>query len=248
MSNNYKDLIGLTFGVWTVTNFTESRPITARKRSQKERHYLCTCSCGKTKEYTTDRINSCIKLNHMQECQHQYDHFVNQRFGDLIVNKIEFFGRYTRAVATCSCGNIIKIQPSTLTNNRYKSCGCKQHIPKIICETYSLVETKSRSSKIKVNKSLSVYIRGARGRNLAWKLTLDLAEHLLKQNCYYCNAKPDNKLGFNGIDRLDSTIGYEPNNCVTCCKTCNVMKMKLHHDEFLSKIEEIYLYRKNVTA
>ena len=44
---------------------------------------------------------------------------------------------------------------------------------------------------------------------------------------------------YNGIDRKDNAIGYEYDNCVTCCGRCNIMKNKWSHDEFISHIKNI---------
>ena len=49
-------------------------------------------------------------------------------------------------------------------------------------------------------------------------------------------------LKINGIDRLDSNIGYTNENSVTCCKTCNFAKNTLSESEFYSWIKKIYEY------
>ena len=45
---------------------------------------------------------------------------------------------------------------------------------------------------------------------------------------------------FNGIDRIDSNIGYTVNNCVPCCTICNHMKNDLTTDEFYNHIKLLY--------
>ena len=45
-----------------------------------------------------------------------------------------------------------------------------------------------------------------------------------------------------GIDRIDSTKGYSKDNCVSCCKMCNIMKNKFSKEDFLNKVESIYNY------
>lgn len=44
----------------------------------------------------------------------------------------------------------------------------------------------------------------------------------------------------NGIDRVDSDRGYEPDNCVSCCRHCNVMKNGYTRDEFFQQIKGVY--------
>ena len=46
-------------------------------------------------------------------------------------------------------------------------------------------------------------------------------------NCHYCGVS-----GPNGIDRIDSSLGYSRNNCVPCCKHCNYVKGNLSMNDF----------------
>lgn len=76
------------------------------------------------------------------------------------------------------------------------------------------------------------------------------------KNSNYCNITPSqvsfNKskvysYTYNGIDRVDSSKGYEFDNIVTCCGDCNLMKRDMSYDDFLNKIKRIsnYLNLKN---
>jgi hypothetical protein len=51
--------------------------------------------------------------------------------------------------------------------------------------------------------------------------------------CYYCGELSK------GIDRLDSTKGYEVENCVSCCEQCNYMKLDYTQEEFIKKCIQI---------
>jgi hypothetical protein len=44
---------------------------------------------------------------------------------------------------------------------------------------------------------------------------------------------------YNGIDRVDSNIGYTLENCVPCCEAVNRMKMDLSKEEFIELCREI---------
>ena len=44
----------------------------------------------------------------------------------------------------------------------------------------------------------------------------------------------------NGIDRVDSTMGYAIDNCVPCCKTCNIAKHTMTTIEFAGWINRAY--------
>ena len=46
-----------------------------------------------------------------------------------------------------------------------------------------------------------------------------------------------------GVDRIDSKIGYVPDNIQPCCGNCNRAKMDLSQEDFLLLVEKIYLHR-----
>ena len=79
------------------------------------------------------------------------------------------------------------------------------------------------------------YKNGATKRNLQWILSEEEFADITSKNCYYCNAEPTEKKKkkeftsrkMNGVDRVDPNIGYNPTNCVPCCKICNYMKQEL---------------------
>ena len=52
-------------------------------------------------------------------------------------------------------------------------------------------------------------------------------EKMSQRSCVYCGVT-----GPNGIDRIDSTKGYEDNNCVPACKHCNYVKGNLSMKDF----------------
>jgi hypothetical protein len=44
---------------------------------------------------------------------------------------------------------------------------------------------------------------------------------------------------YNGVDRIDNSIGYTKENCVPCCTICNWAKSNRGVDEFKDYIEGI---------
>ena len=68
-------------------------------------------------------------------------------------------------------------------------------------------------------------------------LTKEQFETIVKQNCYYCGIMQEK--GFNGVDRMDSTKGYEIDNCVSCCADCNMMKGAVDNITFIQRVEHI---------
>jgi hypothetical protein len=45
-------------------------------------------------------------------------------------------------------------------------------------------------------------------------------ERLVRLPCFYCGHVTP---GGGGVDRVDSRVGYQPDNCVPCCAECNVV-------------------------
>lgn len=63
---------------------------------------------------------------------------------------------------------------------------------------------------------------------------------LLVENkkCHYCNGELS-PCGHN-LDRIDSTISYTIENCVPCCKACNLAKHVMSYDEFKTWITKVF--------
>jgi hypothetical protein len=47
---------------------------------------------------------------------------------------------------------------------------------------------------------------------------------------------------YNGLDRVDNNRGYEKDNIVPCCETCNKAKLQMSLGEFLNWIKRVYNY------
>lgn len=103
------------------------------------------------------------------------------------------------------------------------------------------------------NKIYGKYKSASKAKSREFKLTKSQFKKLITQNCYYC-GQPPSQVTFNrrkldstsithgGIDRLDSSQGYTIKNCVPCCKICNMFKIDRGKEDFLKRIEKIYLH------
>lgn len=154
----------------------------------------------------------------------------------------------------CECGSIHTVTGESIRSGKSKSCGCIQKIPPnyepdrkkaIYKNLYKSMKDRSIKKGIKTNISLNEFIE------------------ISKQPCYYCglknsnyandlavkkwNDKIKNERGneivyYNGIDRIDSSIGYLKNNIVSCCKYCNIAKNVMSQIEFKEFIKRVYDY------
>lgn len=167
--------------------------------------------------------------------------------------------------AKCECGKIIIVSSRQLRRTPERSCGCKRriHAPLFFRDP----------KQTNINNYLSSYKNAAQKRDLEWSLTKEEFENLISQNCYYCGLEPNikhnvfNKTRYkrvlseqakqrhengtiktNGIDRVDSNLGYCVDNCVPCCKDCNYGKLSKTKDEFLEWINRIWIHQQSTQS
>lgn len=88
-------------------------------------------------------------------------------------------------------------------------------------------------------------IQSSKQRNISFSLSLEQFSEAASQACYYC----DNKfcapvLEGSGLDRIDSSKGYEIGNVVSCGFRCNQIKMDdLSAEEAKAAIQSILKVR-----
>ena len=97
------------------------------------------------------------------------------------------------------------------------------------------------------------YIQSAKKRKLSWSINYNKFLEITTQHCYYCDAEPemrpshakrwDFKFPMSGIDRMDSSRGYEIDNVVPCCSYCNQAKWDHDVKDFLLWIEKVYSHQ-----
>lgn len=166
---------------------------------------------------------------------------VDQRFGRLLVIERVRHKKYKRYnyICKCDCGNFKEIGSSALKKaNGTKSCGC------LWKESITLEKGQAAFNGVYLEYKL-----GAANRGYSFNLSKEEFKILTSQNCFYCNTQPKQKSTraikngyyiYNGIDRVNNTIGYELNNCVPCCVNCNLAKRSLSNIDFYKMIDNIY--------
>jgi hypothetical protein len=244
---NFIDLTGSEFNSFKVLSLDSSHKTYGSK-------WLCQCVCGTIKSVYAHNLKSggtksCGCLNR--------DDLTGKRYGKLTVIKLDHRSRFksnnvvSKWLCRCDCGNEIVTLGGSLKSNRTqstKSCGC--------------IRLKNELGVRPFRQLLSRYKKQAKDRNLIWKLTENEFQKLTKQNCHYCGVDPSqitktvygktkfkehhdkNNYIYNGIDRIDSNLGYVLNNCVACCGTCNVAKNDLPYIEFKNWIKRIIEFNK----
>lgn len=139
----------------------------------------------------------------------------------------------------CSCGK--KLVLLSAIARKYKSCGCagsRGLLVRADRPEEQLIESA-------IYRAYDTTRRSAEYRDLSFGLTLESFGELIMQPCTYCGELPrgcrkmrvknrhaKNRFFCNGVDRVDSDRGYENDNCVPCCRRCNLAKNDMTLGEF----------------
>ena len=172
---------------------------------------------------------------------HNKSNKIGQRYGKLVVLDFtearDILQKRAFYLCQCDCGNQTVVSSNNLQPRRgTRSCGCT-----------SGPDPKYESS---IKRVYSGYKSSAKKRKISFNISFDDFVKLTKLSCSYCGADPSNRFGlvtynpfefvYNGLDRVDSSIGYELDNVVTACKMCNYAKRDFSKEDFLVWIERIY--------
>lgn len=168
-----------------------------------------------------------------------YDDIVNNKFGRLLVLKQSHKDERNRMfyVCICDCGIEKIIQRSLIISGNTKSCGCLSKERK--------AATKLPNNKAEINSIILGYKRQKLGYNITYS---DFAK-LISLPCFYCGIENSNLkktkncpegFAYNGLDRIDSNLGYTIENVVPCCFKCNYAKRNYTKEEFLDWVIKVY--------
>ena len=129
--------------------------------------------------------------------------------------------------AKCICGKETVLRGDVIKKQRSNSChGC----------TMRGKPSRSRLSnreQVLFNTKYSIYKSTAKSDDRKFELSKAEFTILITSKCHYCLTAPntlmkdqfsDTAILIHGVDRIDSSIGYTTQNCVSCCAVCNYMK------------------------
>lgn len=159
----------------------------------------------------------------------------------------------------CDCGKVCFNYRSLILNEKVLSCGC-----------YNRDKKRKYGEDASWARYFFVLQNIAKRKNLEFSLSLQDVKTNSKQNCHYCGVGPrewlshknaylasckqkrtkvpdlefaNSKVIFvQGIDRIDSYIGYTINNIVPCCFQCNGAKNFYSISEFKNWITRVYSF------
>ena len=160
---------------------------------------------------------------------------------DLII--LEEFKKHHRPYYRfqCVCGKIGEAVRLKIIKGHTRSCGCRRakvHQPK---------NTTLPPKNSVENKVMWYMIYDANKRGIDFKLNKNYFTKLITSPCFYCGINHISQTTFkgqtlshNGIDRIDSSLGYVINNVRPCCKICNLAKNRMSDKDFLAWIKLAY--------
>lgn len=198
-------------------------------------HAVRCLECDSRKVVRTDKLRRKTKCNCDGTGNRKHKVKTGEIYGSWKVIKtyVGKNGREWKHLCRCECGVTRKLSAWSLTHSLTSRC--------VDCAG------KRRRSVSPAMHVLRRYKNSARERGIEFRLSVEDFSSMIVKDCDYCGCKPKQRrtsgpepFKFNGIDRVDSSKGYESSNCAPCCPDCNFMKLDKSKDQFLRKVEEIY--------
>lgn len=185
-----------------------------------------------------------------------------KRYGRLLV--VEYAGKDNRGKhlwkCKCDCGNEKIVVGDNLSSGKSNSCGClKTEFLKRRGNQFGLFENREEVI-MKVQYS---HLKRRHSRFPGKIISFDEFLEKSMQKCFYCGLEyskeiqdrrnecisdglfSDTVVKCNGIDRIDSKIGYTSENTVPCCKYCNTAKSTMSQSDFMKWVKRVYDYNFN---
>lgn len=159
-------------------------------------------------------------------------------------------GRRAMWLCECICGKTKEAQTGNLKFGSVKSCGC------IAKEKLKNTHAKNVNPDAAFASVYREYNGSAKRQGRVFDLTSDQFKELTSKNCTYCGIEPqmvkckngshvfkNSSYVYNGIDRIDNSIGYIIENCAPCCRNCNIAKGTKSVEEFLKWAQRLNDYQ-----
>lgn len=199
-------------------------------------HWNCLCDCGKTVE-----VQGCyLKLKNGKASCGCRPRRVAMDLTGHVYGRLTVVRRTDRKIGNmwvweclCSCGTTKESPIGDLRSGHTKSCGCLSR------ELLKLGHRILPEGECGMRAIYGRYRQSAQKKGRDFALTLEAFKSFALADCHYCGAAPRPvaqdtayRTSYNGVDRVDSSMGYSIDNCVTCCSTCNIAKSDMSVVEF----------------
>jgi hypothetical protein len=149
----------------------------------------------------------------------------------------------------CDCGTLREdVDGANLRSGASKSCGCMVYtIQGVISPSRTLVPIRKRTQSAGYMFFADCFA-AAKKRGLSFKLTEEQFYVITSQPCHYCGKPPSltrrtsngkSEFTYNGVDRVNNSVGYELSNCVPCCRWCNIAKNNVSVEDFIENCKKV---------
>lgn len=239
------DLTGMVFGLWTVVATTD------RRNSAGGTYYACRCACGTEREVLSRKLRrglsgscGCVTSRKRQHSaaarvearkdreaaqarsaaalRYDSEAKLGAQFGYLTIKQLIKKTRSTTWwLAVCRCEREVIISAGELKHDSH-FCPCR---------------LGERTLRDQMNRRLRGYKRAARHRGHTWTISGEEAREMFQAACAYCGQEATSQLS--GIDRRDNDKGYDKENVLSCCWTCNRAKYVSSESEFRAWIQRL---------
>lgn len=252
------DLTGMTLGkLKVIRRFSK-----VSSNNSTRAFYECICECGdrfsKVSQLLLKGNFNCRNKECISE-QLSYKYY-GQKFGYVTIKSFNRSSRKGRTYfnCVCECGTeCIKAIDQLKSTKRQANCGCKtnesfrKNHPGVGRPAHNRMPGNEAAKKQLYDR----YMRGAKTRDLAFELDFEEFIEVTGKPCTYCNREANKRFPakitkgldeesryyhYNGIDRVDTTVGYTIANSAPCCEDCNYAKSDLSQTDFLELVARIY--------
>ena len=190
---------------------------------------------------------------------HHYDN-IGKKVNYLTIQDVVQEDKYYYYICKCDCGKETIVTTFSVLNNKTVSCGCMQYIIAGEKNKGHIGANRKPDGTPSFRYLLWTYKRNADKRGVYFGLSDDEFKKLTKGNCFFCGQEPNRAVKYattkrnpkykneylhNGVDRLNNSKDYTLDNCVSCCRTCNVAKGTQTEEEFTMWINRIFNFQKN---
>ena len=102
----------------------------------------------------------------------------------------------------------------------------------------------NENDKKNIDKRFYIYKYSAKKRHINFEIDFNFFKQMVTDKCHYCSHTYEKDGYLLGIDRFNNCVGYLEDNCVSCCKMCNMIKCSYDVNIFKNKIKHILSYSK----
>jgi hypothetical protein len=254
--------IGEKINQWTVLEKLDV------KYRGKQSIFKCQCSCGTIKNIVGTSMRqglstSCGCAKGAKIGKSKFIDLTGKQFGKLTV--VQHAGsekQQNKWFCKCACDSdkISLVTTGDLRSGHTKSCGCT-NIERMKNPTLRPKPKRMDDYEMFINVQYSRYRTQANIKKREFSLSRQEFIGLIEGDCRYCGTSPSTTKDFNtglrsssyilekertktfvknGIDRINSSIGYRIDNVVSCCQQCNVAKLDHSYEEFTEWIKKVY--------